>query len=57
VLFFTLPQLRVVRAVAVLGGLLQIMLFMFLCGILATVSFISVVCIMIYTLELYCYIV
>jgi hypothetical protein len=36
---FTLPQLRVVRAVAVLGGLLQIMLFMFLCGILATVCF------------------
>ncbi|EER88524.1 hypothetical protein BDA96_10G222500 [Sorghum bicolor] len=33
---FSTAKLRVVRAVAVLGGLLQIMLFMFLCGILAT---------------------
>ncbi|XP_047083124.1 K(+) efflux antiporter 6-like [Lolium rigidum] len=32
----TLSQLRAVRAVAVLGGLLQIILFMFLCGISAT---------------------
>jgi len=36
---FSTAKLRVVRAVAVLGGLLQIMLFMFLCGILATVCF------------------
>ncbi|XP_066370648.1 K(+) efflux antiporter 4-like isoform X3 [Miscanthus floridulus] len=33
---FSTAKLRIVRAVAVLGGLLQIMLFMFLCGILAT---------------------
>ncbi|AQL03929.1 K(+) efflux antiporter 4 [Zea mays] len=33
---FSTAKLRVVRAVAVLGGMLQIMLFMFLCGILAT---------------------
>jgi Kef-type K+ transport system membrane component KefB len=31
-----LSQLRVVRAVAVVGGLLQIILFMLLCGISAT---------------------
>lgn len=30
-------QLRVVRAVAVVGGLLEIVLFMFLCGITAMV--------------------
>lgn len=30
-------QLRVVRAVAVLGGLLQILLFMCLCGIISSV--------------------
>jgi len=30
-------QLRVVRAVAVVGGLLEIILFMFLCGITAMV--------------------
>ncbi|CAN6163717.1 unnamed protein product [Urochloa humidicola] len=36
VIFLLFALLRVVRAVAVLGGLLQIMLFMFLCGILAT---------------------
>uniref|UniRef100_A0A0D9WR92 Cation/H+ exchanger transmembrane domain-containing protein n=1 Tax=Leersia perrieri TaxID=77586 RepID=A0A0D9WR92_9ORYZ len=33
---FSTAKLRVVRAVAVLGGLLQIILFMFLCGISAT---------------------
>uniref|UniRef100_A0A2P2M720 K+ efflux antiporter family protein n=1 Tax=Rhizophora mucronata TaxID=61149 RepID=A0A2P2M720_RHIMU len=32
---FSMTKLRVVRAVAVLGGLLQIFLFMFLCGITA----------------------
>ncbi|EEF45795.1 potassium:hydrogen antiporter, putative [Ricinus communis] len=32
---FSTSKLRVVRAVAVLGGLLQIVLFMFLCGITA----------------------
>ncbi|KAF2287003.1 hypothetical protein GH714_036872 [Hevea brasiliensis] len=32
---FSTTKLRVVRAVAVLGGLLQIVLFMFLCGITA----------------------
>lgn len=32
---FSTTKLRVVRAVAVLGGLLQIFLFMFLCGITA----------------------
>lgn len=35
-------QLRVVRAVAVLGGLLQIVLFMFLCGITAMVFYLLV---------------
>jgi hypothetical protein len=40
----TLSQLRAVRAVAVLGGLLQIILFMFLCGISATVCFICCWC-------------
>ncbi|XP_052182352.1 K(+) efflux antiporter 4-like isoform X4 [Diospyros lotus] len=34
---FSAKKLRVVRAVAVLGGLLQILLFMCLCGIIATV--------------------
>ncbi|CAM0910289.1 unnamed protein product [Alopecurus aequalis] len=33
---FSTAKLRAVRAVAVLGGLLQIILFMFLCGISAT---------------------
>ncbi|XP_052182350.1 K(+) efflux antiporter 4-like isoform X2 [Diospyros lotus] len=33
---FSAKKLRVVRAVAVLGGLLQILLFMCLCGIIAT---------------------
>ncbi|KAJ4824365.1 K(+) efflux antiporter 6 [Turnera subulata] len=32
---FSITKLRVVRAVAVLGGLLQIVLFMFLCGTIA----------------------
>jgi hypothetical protein len=50
--FFTLSQLRVVRAVAVLGGLLQIMLFMFLCGILATVCFVSVINVTNYSLRI-----
>ncbi|KAE9446333.1 hypothetical protein C3L33_21769, partial [Rhododendron williamsianum] len=35
---FSTAKLRVVRAVAVLGGFLQIVLFMFLCGIIAAVS-------------------
>ena len=35
--FFPFLQLRVVRAVAVLGGLLQIFLFMCLCGVIASV--------------------
>jgi Kef-type K+ transport system membrane component KefB len=30
---FSTAKLKVVRSVAVLGGLLQILLFMFLCGI------------------------
>ncbi|XP_022892734.1 K(+) efflux antiporter 6-like [Olea europaea var. sylvestris] len=34
---FSTTKLRVVRAVAVLGGLLQILLFMCLCGIIASV--------------------
>ncbi|KAJ0091138.1 hypothetical protein Patl1_13014 [Pistacia atlantica] len=34
---FSTAKLRVVRAVAILGGLLQIFLFMFLCGITALV--------------------
>lgn len=37
VLSLTLPQLRVVRAVAVIGGLLQIFFFMCLGGIIASV--------------------
>ncbi|XP_051151291.1 K(+) efflux antiporter 6-like isoform X2 [Andrographis paniculata] len=35
---FSATKLRVVRAVAVLGGLLQILLFMCLCGIIAVLS-------------------
>lgn len=34
----TLMQLRAVGAVAVLGGMLQIIVFMFLCGITAMVK-------------------
>lgn len=34
---FSLMQLKVVGPVAVLGGLLQILTFMFLCGIIAAV--------------------
>jgi hypothetical protein len=49
---FSTAKLRVVRAVAVLGGLLQIMLFMFLCGILATVCFVSVINVTNYSLRI-----
>ncbi|XP_028096780.1 K(+) efflux antiporter 4-like isoform X4 [Camellia sinensis] len=38
---FSATKLRVVRAVAVLGGLLQIFLFMCLCGVTASVCLIS----------------
>ncbi|KAK9208745.1 hypothetical protein WN944_001105 [Citrus x changshan-huyou] len=37
---FSMTKLRVVRAVAILGGLLQISLFMCLCGIIASVRLI-----------------
>ena len=40
--FISWLQLRVVRAVAILGGLLQIFLFMCLCGIIASVRLIIV---------------
>ncbi|KAJ8440781.1 hypothetical protein Cgig2_007187 [Carnegiea gigantea] len=34
---FSISKIRVVRAVAILGGILQIFLFMFLCGVTASV--------------------